>query len=330
MTLKSRLLTIQKQAQKSSIYSAGLYGTEAVNTYDPEQYFKYQNKIKVDGTITGKFVVQYMTAIIDALILSELSDLERDDYEDTILTTLLLLMLKNGLPRKKTIDNTLYNYNYHGITYPIYRNLLLAEPFLTNNYESRVFIENNARSNAQNETKFQHKHLENVKTYITELPATTQIDGKKYTKIIQQHPNMNRTNVLNQSLKHGSLKGGVRKPQLNIPTVVDNTIKHIKNQANYHVKRYANRLSNMLGFKTPYTTKTWIWSGKVKTRHRMMSGATVPFDEPFLVTNERTGESCELRFPRDYANDLTGANTVNCGCSVSYDRNKNSKKNIMR
>ena len=94
----------------------------------------------------------------------------------------------------------------------------------------------------------------------------------------------------------------------------------MKNVAEYEAVTYANARAVILGKNEIYKTKTWVWSHKAHTRHSNMSGNTVPVNDPFYVVNEKTGEACNLMFPRDYARDLSGANTVNCGCSVKYNR----------
>lgn len=235
-------------------------------------------------------------------------------------------MLKKGLPRYDTIQNNLYNYNYDGITYPLYRRIALNEPFLTNNYELRRFVEQRAKFNAINEAKLQLRSLETQFLYLKELQKNTRINPKKYIRAINRNPFQDRNKLLDKTLISGSLKTNIRRPAMNYYTRTNNTVKHIRNQATYEVKEYSNDIASNYGMEKPYPTKTWLWSGKANTRHRFMEGQTVPFNDLFRVVNERTGEKCELRFPRDYLNDPTGANTVNCRCNIQYNKTTDNSK----
>jgi hypothetical protein len=104
--------------------------------------------------------------------------------------------------------------------------------------------------------------------------------------------------------------------------IVNNIKGYVDKTSEFESVIYANANTLHQVGERAYGEKVWLWSGKKRTRHRGMDGVTVPVNDPFIVTNEMTGETCELMYPRDYARDPSGANTVNCGCDVIYPENK--------
>ncbi len=60
--------------------------------------------------------------------------------------------------------------------------------------------------------------------------------------------------------------------------------------------------------------KQWLTSNNANVRaaHRLMNGATVPLDEPFLVINPKTGETDSILHPGD--SDGAPWNVINCHC----------------
>lgn len=80
----------------------------------------------------------------------------------------------------------------------------------------------------------------------------------------------------------------------------------------------ANTAYNTVDFKKAVkqgkTKKTWVAIKDNFTRetHKDANGQTIPIESLFSVGNEM------LRFPRDWEGDVTGEETVNCRCSVTY------------
>lgn len=271
--------------------------------------------------------------MLDGHIIDQLGDIHSyESLNDTIHNVILLNILRNGHPRKDTIQQTLFNYNFFEITYPTYRNIVLNNPYLHNNYYSRNYIERIAQRYAMNEATLQYKYLNQCMNFISSQEFGTQLNTKQYIKLINQNPTGNRYSMIQETLTNGNIERYHNHlPRMDMELLTTDTARYLKNAAKYDVVTYVNENASMMGITPPYQTKTWIWSGKRHTRHRLMEGVTIPIDEPFQVTNERTGEMCELRYPRDYARDTSGSNTVNCGCEVVYnikkDNNKRGKMN---
>jgi SPP1 gp7 family putative phage head morphogenesis protein len=71
--------------------------------------------------------------------------------------------------------------------------------------------------------------------------------------------------------------------------------------------------------------KKWLTSGNdnVRMAHRMMNGATVPIDAPFVVINPKTGSVDHVQHPADPEGEPW--NVINCHC-VSLARAEGPKQ----
>lgn len=288
---------------------------ELMNEWD---LFLYESQVEHLKNVQTRPLTSYLYNMLDYTVLEN----KGDEHNYSLLKELMIggglyLLLTNNLPFHTTINQNLYNYINHEITYPtFYQAFNKFEVPL--DYYTRSTIENNAKEYAINESKFQQSYLEHCITYIKNQDIT--IDSRQYLKQIRKNPMIARSTCISNALKSGSLTGGIRRPRMNMKLTVTDMVQHMKNVAEYEAVTYANARAVILGKNEIYKTKTWVWSHKAHTRHSNMSGNTVPVNDPFYVVNEKTGEACNLMFPRDYARDLSGANTVNCGCSVKYNR----------
>lgn len=293
--------------------------------------FKYESQIEHTSKVQLQPLIDYLYSVLDGHILDQLGNIHSyDTLQGIVNNNILLSMFRNNRPRSTTIQQTLYNYNYFEITYPIYRNLLLNEPFLNNNYYTRNYIEHMAQIHALNESKLQYNYLNQCMDFIDSQSFGTKLDTKQYLKLINNNPNDSRYKMVTQTLIDGNIERYYNHlPRMDMNLLTTDTAGYLKNAAQYDIVTYVNENATQLGMNKPYISKSWIWSGKLHTRHRWMDGVTVPIDEPFQVTNERTGEMCNLRYPRDYTRDSTGSNTVNCGCRVRYNVDKDNKTRKM-
>lgn len=307
-----------------------LYGKEN-NSNDPELLFKYETQIKNTSEVQLQPLLDYLNLILDGHILDTVGNIHSYETLQGITNNVILFnILRRGRPSYDTIKQTLYNYNYFEISYPTYRKLFLSEPYLNNDYYTRNFIERNAMIHAMNEATLQYNYLVQCMDFISNQEFNTKLDTKSYVKLIQENPNGNRYSMVKNTLTDGNLvRYKNHLPRMDMKLLTKDTARHLHNVAQYDMVNYVNENANMLGMDNIYTTKTWIWSGKVHTRHRLMERTTIPINDLFSVTNERTGEMCELRYPRDYTRDPSGSNTVNCGCTVVYntDKSKRGKMN---
>lgn len=264
-----------------------------------------------------------MTCMLDALILSELADeVSKRDLKEV--TPTLALYYKSNVSREN-FENRLYNNIYYQIASPLYH-VNYIDPYIPNTFDTRSVIERSAKEHALNEARLTHQYYMNCKEYIEN--QNVRINPHEYLDEIKNKPTSPRTPLIQRTIKDGSLKGGRNKPKLDFNLHFKDTFNYLHNVSKFESKVYANALAFGKGTDVPYSHKTWIWSHKVKTRHKFMQGQTVPINEPFVVTNERTGEMSNLMFPRDYARDVTGANTINCGCDVDYHNNKDGGMSI--
>lgn len=227
--------------------------------------------------------------------------------------------LKRGVPRDSTIQRMIYDYIYNEVTYPIFLKNF-SDPHIPNNYRTRAVIEQHSHDYAENESDLLFNYLVDSLIFIQTAGLTALIDSDKYVNTIHDEPLISRTEAILLALTSGYLPTQ-RRPLMNMNYMVDNIKGYVDKTSEFESIVYANANSRYMTGQPAYTTKEWIWSGKKRTRHRGMDGVTIPVNDPFNVTNERTGETCELMYPRDYARDPSGANTVNCGCDVFYSDN---------
>lgn len=260
-------------------------------------------------------------AMLDALVLSELAE---TDFDKKSLNDTTRFYYDKGLPSTEHLKTRLYNNIYYNISSPLYHSNFI-DPYIPNSYEVRSIVESSAKAHAINEAELAFNYMNTCFDYVKQQDVV--IDAKSYITGVKNSPSKQRLSILNNSVKTGELTGGKHKPKLDLNVHFKDSFRYLHQASRFEAKVYANALAHGLGKDLPYSHKTWHWSHKVKTRHKFMEGQTVPINEPFVVTNERTGEMSFLMFPRDYARDISGANTSNCGCDVSY-HNKTNDNNL--
>lgn len=229
--------------------------------------------------------------------------------------------LRMGMPQNNTIRKLLYDYVYNEITYPIFLDNFLNDPYIPNNYYTRAIVEQNSGDYAENESNLIFNYLMDALLFVQTAGLSAIIDSEEYIKGVKDDPLISRKELILLAMTSGTLPEG-RSPVMDMNSLVNNVKGYVSKTSEFESVIYANANTLRHFGERAYPEKVWLWSGKKKTRHRGMEGVTVPVNDPFIVINERTGETCELMYPRDYARDPSGANTVNCGCDVVYPENQ--------
>lgn len=288
---------------------------------NPPSTFTVDNLgLTMDYDNSKQGLLNLLYSLIDYQILMSLGNHISLKYiADNVPFTFTNNFLKRGVPRDSTIQRMIYDYIYREVTYPIFLQNY-SDPHIPNNYRTRAVIEQNSQEYASNESRLLFNYLMDSLIFIQTAGLTALVDSDKYVDTIKDNPLISRTDAILLALTSGYLPTQ-KRPLMNMNYMVNNIKGYVDKASEFESVVYANANSIYMTGQRAYTTKEWIWSGKKKTRHRGMDGVTVPVNDPFLVTNERTGETCELMYPRDYARDPSGANTVNCGCDVFYSDN---------
>lgn len=284
--------------------------------------FLYESMIEHSYRPDSTALILLGLALLDAVILDNIGDSVKDSDKRKLSKTAQLYM-DNGIPRDNTIQQSIYNQMYYHLALPYYKTHY-TDKYIPPDYETRNVIEQASKNQALNETFHAMNYLNQCREYVDK--QNVQLDSHQYIQEVSKNPYTQRLTPISNSIKNGTLDGGTHKPRLDFNLHIEDTEIYLKNVSKFESKIYANSRHYILGQEIPYSHKTWLWSHKQRTRHSFMEGQTVPINDPFVVTNERTGEVSNLMFPRDYARDGNGANTINCGCDVHYH---NSKKVIV-
>lgn len=286
---------------------------------NPLSIFSVNNyTVLFDEDSTKQGLLDFLYGLIDYQVLSTFNhNLPLNFIKKTVPYTLTNQFLANGIPTDKTLQKKLYDYVYYEITYPYFiRNF--NDPFIPSDYNTRGVLENGAKDYAKNEAMLLFDYVGKSLGFIDSLATVIDLDVNKYVETVNNTPTIPRLRAIRENVTSGKVEANRSNPQMDMLGLVDDTKAYVDKASESEAIKYANLLGLMMDGKNYYVAKEWIWSGKKKTRHRGMDGVQVAVNDPFYVINERTGEACELMFPRDYGNDPTGANTANCGCDILY------------
>lgn len=202
--------------------------------------------------------------------------------------------------------------------YPIFVKTMASDVYVEPDYQTNMVVSKNSKEYAQSEASWIQEYLNNCVSFVKELSQYISIDPSVYISIITKNPSTSRYTPIKNSITSGEIPKDISKPLIDMDGAVNNTQQYIAKTSEFESVMLANSLISSRLNKPPYVSKMWLYSGKKNTRHLGMNGIVVPVDEPFEVVNDRTGETSFLMYPKDYANDPTGANTVNCGCDIVY------------
>ena len=290
--------------------------SDLVNEWD---YFLYESMVEHSFKPDYKPLAALLVALFDGYVLNELAD----DVTEKDLSKLnkdTQRAYHDGLPRDETLQQLLYNNYYFSIARPHYNSNFIHDPYVPNDYETRAIIDKNSKQHAINEAGLAFDYFDKSRKYVSEQDV--KINASDYVKEIKQNPQKRRSAAISSATKSGELSGGNKQPLLDLDLHIKDSFVYLHNVSEFEAKVYANSRYGILGQKEPYSHKTWVWSRHQNTRHSFMDGQTVRINEPFQVLNERNGEMSNLMFPRDYARDGTGSNTINCYCEVEYHNNE--------
>lgn len=310
------------QRQRNSIFLQEAYSEDNGQANDWD-LFLYESMIEHSYTPDNTALILLAMGLIDAFILDELGD-DISSKDKRKLPKTSQIYLDNGLPRDSTILQGMYNQFYYHLALPWYKSNY-TDPYIPLDYDTRSVIEQSAKLQATNETNHAFDYFTKCRDYVAMQNVV--IDSHEYIKSVVEKPSIQRITPISQNIKSGTLVGETSKPKINFHLHMEDANIYLKNVSEFESRIYANSRHYILGQEVPYSHKTWLWSHNRRTRHSFMEGQTVLINEPFVVTNERTGEVSNLMFPRDYARDPSGANTINCGCEVHYHNNKKVMSN---
>ena len=171
-------------------------------------------------------------------------------------------------------------------------------------------------------SKVEIERIEKNIQWTREVLANADLQIETYTKLAEKlSPTSSRKLMIEKSLENGTSVTGREYSYKELKNVSKNLEKYKTNSLDLEARRLENRQAIRDGLQPLYTTKTWVWSAKEKTRHESMDGQTVPLDSKFEVLNEITGEVDYLLFPGDFENENNNcSNTCNCSCSYIINR----------
>ena len=171
-------------------------------------------------------------------------------------------------------------------------------------------------------SKVEIERIEKNLQWTREVLANADIQIETYTKLAEKlSPTSSRKLMIEKSLETGTSVTGREYSYKELKNVSKDLEKYKTNSLDLEARRLENRQAILDGLQPLYTTKSWVWSAKEKTRHESMDGQTVPLDSKFEVLNETTGEVDYLLFPGDFENENHNcSNTCNCACSYIINR----------
>lgn len=171
-------------------------------------------------------------------------------------------------------------------------------------------------------SKVEIERIEKNLQWTREVLANADIQIETYTKLAEKlSPTSSRKLMIEKSLETGTSVTGREYSYKELKNVSKDLEKYKTNSLDLEARRLENRQAIRDGLQPLYTTKSWVWSAKEKTRHESMDGQTVPLDSKFEVLNETTGEVDYLLFPGDFENENHNcSNTCNCACSYIINR----------
>lgn len=171
-------------------------------------------------------------------------------------------------------------------------------------------------------SKVEIERIEKNLEWTREVLANADLQIETYTKLADKlSPTSSRKLMIEKSLETGTSVTGREYSYKELKNVSKDLEKYKTNSLDLEARRLENRQAILDGLQPLYTTKSWVWSAKEKTRHESMDGQTVPLDSKFEVLNETTGEVDYLLFPGDFENENHNcSNTCNCACSYIINR----------
>lgn len=209
----------------------------------------------------------------------------------------------------------------------IYNNYkaLLDSPYIRNDSVQELLIQNKANKDLAEIVEKELSQMKNNLDYVQRVIDKYNIPSKEYRKAISNEGALsNRKKIIegvNQQIATANnLPAGINIPSIqpyrDLDFVSENLLRQNRMSSEYSMFEEENRLAEEQGEDTPHETKTWVWTGLgLTTRHESNDGQTVPFNEPFLIVNDATGEEDEMMYPCDES--ASPGNSYVCYCELS-------------
>lgn len=165
----------------------------------------------------------------------------------------------------------------------------------------------------------------NVKT-VSDIIQKYDVDVERYKQLSKTKKlSESRKGIINRSIKTENI---LTSRGMNIPpntwsvggyqelnTIAETLTRNSQITGDFDTAQLANEEAEAKGEPRPYNYKKWIWTDEGQTtRHESNDGQTVDIDEPFIITNDATGDVDEMMFPTDP--DADPSNSFICYCDM--------------
>lgn len=250
-------------------------------------------------------------------------------YNNTLIDQ--LIENQNNNKYEKPTDAMLYA-DIESLNKPaVYNNYkaLMNSPYIKNDSVQQLLIQNKANKDLNKIVEKELATIKNNMDYVQKVLDKYDIPEKQYRKTITNENSIsNRKKVIEKVHKEIAVANNM-KPGMNIPIiqpykdlnfVSENLLRENRMTSEYNLFEEENRLAEENGDDAPHQMKTWVWTGNgLTTRHESNDGQTVPFNEPFEIVNDSTGEVDLMMHPCDPAG--SPGNSYICYCELSVDGN---------
>jgi hypothetical protein len=219
---------------------------------------------------------------------------------------------------KETVYTNIYNINSPQTVKDFKK--LVKSPLTSNDaiykHLTRISADNVTKIISEKETERVLKNLE----YVEKSLKQAQFDITKYnSQTSNLSSTVSRQSILERSLIDGRMYNGRELSYKELNNLSRDLEQYKQTRIEDQLWQDANQEAAANGLDPVKTHKVWAWSTLENTRHMGMDEETVPINEMFTVVNEVTGDTDQLRFPRDIENDSNGcSNICNCQCDVEY------------
>lgn len=270
----------------------------------------YQNKTLIDKAYhydTAYKIQFYNNRKVDEFV---------KNYNDEVL---------NSKPQKSIIQAELSIINKPEV-YKNY-NRIINSKFTSNDNFFKMLVRNNARNSLDNIVASETERIIKNLDYVEQVLNKYDIPTKEYEKLVNQQKEKSvahRQEILKQiAIDNNELlvNEGLDIPKpynyYNMELMAQSLLRQSQMTAGYQEADSINQNYINDGKNPVYTGKTWIHTHNGKTtRHMSNHMQKVPFDEPFIVVNDKTLEIDEMMYPCDPAGSFS--NAWICYCEVEY------------
>lgn len=199
-------------------------------------------------------------------------------------------------------------------------NKLVKSPLTSNDALYKHLVRTSADKTtkiiSEKETERVLKNLQ----YVEKSLNQAQIDITKYnSQASKLSSTVSRQSILERCVTNGKMYNGRELSYRQLSNLSKDLEQYKQTLIQDQLWTDANKEAAANNLDPVMTHKVWVWSQLEKTRHAGMEGQTVEMADMFDVVNDVTGDTDQLRFPRDVENDSNGcSNICNCGCDVDY------------